>query len=489
MDREGEGLPEGALADVLALVLAAGLGKRMRSELPKVLHPVGGRPMLLRVLSSLRDAGIRRAVVVVGSRAEAVRAAVEAAAGELSPLVCLFALQEQQLGTGHAVACGLEAAGAPGSGQPALVLYGDTPLLGAEEITGLLRAHRQRRAAATLLTAVPPDPAGYGRILRDEAGRVRAIVEERDASPAQRALREVNTGVGVFDRPGLDQALALCRPVNAQGEIYLTDTVEHLVRAGRPVEGVPAADAASALGVNDRRALAEAERILRTRVLDRLLEQGVTIVDPQTTYVDEAVQLEPDCVLLPMTVLEGACVVQRGCTVGPGAHLVRSRVGTGSAIWHSVVEDSEVGPGCRIGPFAHLRPGSRLGEGVEVGNFAEVKNAVLGPGTKQHHHSYIGDAELGARVNVGAGVITANYDGRRKHRTLVGEGAFLGCNSNLVAPITIGAGAVVGAGTTLAKGPVPADALAVGRVRPTIREGWAAVRRAAPEGEEADGRA
>jgi len=493
LSRDGGAFPRGGAKEAAALVLAAGMGKRMRSERHKVIHPVGGRAMILRVLASLRDAGVCRAVVVVGNQAETVRGVVEAASAELSPLRLEFALQAQQLGTGDATLQGLtvleRGADSPVPGQTVLVLYGDTPLLTAEQIGGLLRAHQECGAAATLLTAIPADPRGYGRIVRDDAGRVLAIVEDRDATEAQRAVREVNTGVGVFERPGLDAALALCRPANAQGEIYLTDVVEHLVRAGMPVAALAADDPAAALGVNDRRALAEAERILRRRTLERLMDGGVTVVDPETTFVDETATFAPDCVLLPMTIIEGACDFGAGCTVGPGAHIVHSRLGSGSVVRQSVVEDSDVGPGCRVGPFAHLRPGSVLGEAVEVGNFAEVKNSVLGAGTKQHHHSYIGDAELGPRVNVGAGVITANYDGRRKHRTVVGEGAFLGCNSNLVAPLTIGGGAVIGAGTTLAKGPVPADALAVGRVRPTIREGWAAARRDGRGGSEPDGRA
>ena len=469
---------------VVAIVLAAGMGKRMRSQRPKVLHAVGGRAMILRVLTAVRGAGVRHAVVVVGHQAEAVREAVEDAAAELSPLRLQFALQGKRLGTGHATMEALRLlppAGAFGSAPMVLVLYGDTPLLTAEQLRGLLQEHRARRAAATLLTAVLGEPLGYGRILRDQAGLVLAVVEDRDATEAQKTIREVNTGVGVFARRDLEGALSRCEPVNAQGEVYLTEAVSHLVRAGNPVEAVLARDAVAALGVNDRRALAAAEGILRQRTLERLMDAGVTVADPASTFVDETATFGPDCVLLPMTTIEGSCVLGPGCTVGPGAHVIRSRLAAGSRVWHSVVEDSDIGIRASVGPFAHLRRGSVLGTGVEVGNFAEIKNAVLGEGTKQHHHSYIGDAELGPRVNVGAGVITANYDGRHKHRTVVGEGAFLGCNSNLVAPITIGSGAVVGAGTTLAKSPVPADALAVGRIRATIREGWAAARRSTSE--------
>lgn len=471
---------------VVAVVLAAGTGKRMHSERHKVLHPVGGRAMVLRVLASLRDAGVRAAVVVVGHQAEAVTAAIAAAGPTLAPLHLDFALQAEQLGTGHATLAGLAAVDRPragpgprGSTGTALVLYGDTPLLGAEQIGDLLQAHRDAGAAATLLTAMVEDPRGYGRIVRDAGGRVTAIVEDRDATTLQTAIREVNTGVGCFERPSLDAALAHCRPANAQGEIYLTDVVAHLVGDAQPVLALAAADPQAALGVNDRRALAEAEGVLRLRTLHRLMDQGVTVADPATTYVAETAVFAPDCVLLPFTIVEGACDIGSGCTVGPGAHIRDSRLGAGCRVWQSVVEESVLGGGVQVGPFAHLRPGSRLGERVEIGNFAEIKNSTFGDGTKQHHHSYIGDAELGAHVNVGAGVITANFDGRRKHRTTVGDGAFLGCNSNLVAPVEVGGGAVVGAGTTVTKG-VPADALAVGRVRPTVKAGWAAAHRADP---------
>jgi bifunctional UDP-N-acetylglucosamine pyrophosphorylase/glucosamine-1-phosphate N-acetyltransferase len=460
---------------VVAVVLAAGLGKRMRSTLPKVLHPVGGRPMLLRVLTAARDAGVGRAVVVTGVHAARVEEAVRAEGEALRPLEVAFAHQDEPRGTGHAVQCAL-AQQPPAGAASLLVLPGDAPLLGPDVLGALLRRHRSSGAAATLLTAILPNPEGYGRILRDAAGRVVGIVEERDATPEQRRVREVNTLACCFRRDLLEEALALCRPTNAQGEIYLTDAVGLLAGRGERIEAVLAEDAEAVLGVNDRRALAAAEAALRRRVLERWMDAGVTVLDPQTTFVDERAVLGQDCVLHPFTVLEGACEIGPGCTLGPGAHLRDSRLGAGCVVWHSVVEGSELGPDCRVGPFAHLRPGCRLGRGVQVGNFAELKAAVLGDGCKQHHHSYVGDAELGPGVNVGAGVITANFDGRRKHRTVVGAGAFLGCNVNLIAPVEVGAGAFVAAGTTVSR-PVPPDALAVGRPEVVVREGWAARRR------------
>ena len=461
-------------AGVTALVLAAGLGRRMHSTLPKVLHRVGGRAMVERVLQAARGAGVRDAVVVVGSGAAAVEAQLRGA--DLAPLRLAFALQAEQQGTGHAALQGLALA----AGRTVLILPGDVPLLEAAELAALLEAHQAARAGITLLTAQLAEPTGYGRILRDSDGRIAAIVEERDASAEQRRIGEVFTLAGCFRRDLLAATLAECRTGNAQGEIYLTDTIALARARGERVEARAATRAADVLGVNDRRALAQAEAALRARTLDRLLEAGVTVEDAATTFVDEAAQIAADTTLRPMTVIEGPCVIGPRCELGPGAHVRASRVDADCRIWHSVVEESALAAGCLVGPFAHLRRGTSLGRGVEVGNFAEVKNAALGDGTKQHHHSYVGDAELGAGVNVGAGAITVNFDGRAKHRTVVGDGAFLGCNANLVAPVRIGRGAFVAAGSTITR-PVPEDALGIGRAPQEVREGWAARRRRAQE--------
>jgi bifunctional UDP-N-acetylglucosamine pyrophosphorylase/glucosamine-1-phosphate N-acetyltransferase len=458
-----------------ALVLAAGLGKRMRSALPKVLHPVGGRPMVLRVLQAARGAGLAEAVVVTGRGADAVEEAVRAGLGQQSSFVCSFARQEEQLGTGHAALRGLPLCRA----QDVLILPGDAPLLQADELRRVLEAHAAAGAGVTLLTARLSDPTGYGRIVRDPDGGVRAIVEERDADPGQRAITEIFTLVACFRRDLLASALGECGTENAQGELYLPDAVRVARARGELVQALLAREPADVLGVNDRRALAAAEAALRARVLGALMEAGVTVTDPATTFVDEAAQVAPDVRLLPMTVVEGACRIAAGCEVGPGAHLRDSVLEAGCRVWHSVVEGSTLGPGCAVGPYAHLRPGCRLGRDVVVGNFAEVKNAVLGDGTKQHHHSYVGDADLGAAVNVGAGVVTVNFDGQRKHRTTVGDGAFLGCNANLIAPIEIGRGAFVAAGSTC-DGPDPAGALGIARARLEVREGWVARRNALP---------
>ncbi len=463
---------------IAAVVLAAGLGKRMHSALPKVLHEVAGRPMILRVLAAARGAGVHEAIVVTGHSAAAVEDTVGSAG--LSPMHIRFARQQEQRGTGHATMRALEAL-APhgGSAEVVLVLPGDAPLLDAEVMGELLSAHERTGAAVTLLTARMERPDGYGRILRDEAGQILGIVEDRDATAEQRRIREINTLVACFDRALLSQALALCTTDNTQGEIYLTDTIGILRGQGHRIDAVVAEDADSALGVNDRRGLAAAEATLRRRTLERWMDAGVTVVDPQTTYVDDEATLGQDCVLMPFTVIQGACQIGTGCRLGPGAHIVDSRLADSCTVWHSVIEQSELGPECRVGPFAHLRPGSRLGPRVDVGNFAEIKNAILGEGTKQHHHSYVGDADVGAGVNIGAGTITVNFDGRRKHRTVIGAGAFVGCNANLVAPVEVGAGAFVAAGTTVNRS-VPGDALAIGRPELQMRPGWAARRREAP---------
>lgn len=462
------------MADTVALVLAAGIGKRMNSDLPKVLHAVGGRPMVAHVLDAARGAGVERLAAVVGHGAEQVRAALRQQAardGALragEPAGVTYLVQAQPRGTGDAV---LTARRWVPPGATLLVLYGDTPLLTAGLLRDLLATQARRRASATLLTASLPDPEGYGRILRGPDGRLRGIVEQADCTPEQAAVHEVNTGIGCYRADDLFAALERVAPDNAQGEIYLTDAVGLLCREGRPVEALPVDDVRLVLGVNDRRGLAAAEGALRERTLERLFVAGVSVVDPASTFVDDRAVVGRDTVLLPMTVIEGRCVIGAGCRVGPGAHLRESRLGAGVAVWHSVVEASDLGDGVEVGPYSHLRPGTRLAAGAHVGNFAELKNAEVGPGSKVPHHSYLGDVQVGREVNVGAGTVTVNFDGAAKHRTRVGDHAFLGCNSNLVAPVEIGEDAYVAAGSTVTHD-VPPAALAVARARQAVKPGW-----------------
>lgn len=438
---------------VAAVVLAAGEGKRMRSALPKVLHRVGGRPMLVWALDALRSVADGPVVVVVGHGGEAVQA-------HLPPGVKV-AWQRRPRGTGDAVRCALSQL-ADHRG-PVLIAYGDTPLVRAETWRSLVEAHVRGGFAATLMTAVVSDPQGLGRVLRDVEGGFQRIVEEHDCTPEQRRIREVNTGLSCFEVEALREALAHLSPDNAQGEYYLTDAFGWLRAQGRRVGIVQATEVTEVMGVNSRKELAEAEAELRRRTLQRLMDSGVTVVDPATTYVAPDVQVGPDTVLLPFTVLETGTTVGSHCTLGPGAHLRGSHIGDRVHILWSVVEESQVGDDCRVGPYAHLRPGVRLDRRVVVGNFAEIKNSTVGEGTKIQHVSYLGDATVGREVNIGAGTITCNfkYGVPGKHPTVIEDGAFIGSDTLLNAPVRVGAGAVTGAGSVVTKD-VPPGKVALG---------------------------
>lgn len=395
----------------VAMILAAGHGKRMKSEKAKVLHEVCGRPMIRYVVDAAREAGARRIVVVVGYGADQVR---EALADE--PDIA-FATQERQLGTGDAVkACRPLLDGYEG---PAMILVGDEPLIRPAPLADLLARQEADGSACLLGTAIVPDPTGFGRILRDGAGRFLRIVEQRDCSPEEAAIREVNPSCYVFTLPGLWDVLDRLVTDNAQGEYYLTDAPTLLQQMGRKVVALPALQADDILGVNTRQHLAQADAIMQGRILDRLMTDGVTIVSPSNTYVDGRARIGQDTTLLPFTVISG---------------------------------DVTVGRNCRVGPFAHLRDGAVLEDDVEVGAYVEVSRATLGRGTVARHLAFLGDASLGPGVNVGAGVITANYDGRSKARTTIGPGAFLGSGAILIAPVEVGAGATVGAGAVVTKG-------------------------------------
>jgi bifunctional UDP-N-acetylglucosamine pyrophosphorylase / glucosamine-1-phosphate N-acetyltransferase len=449
------------------VVLAAGEGKRFRSALPKPLHPVAGRPLLWHVLAAAAPLKADRTVVVVGNGGDQVTGAVEGF--DLGPVD--FAVQADQRGTGDALAAALPLLG---DDEDVMVLSGDTPLISAGLLEGLLDAHRSARAAATLLTCTLEDPTGYGRILRDADGAIAGVVEERDATPAQRQLREVGAGMYVFRRPALD-GLAELRPDNHQGECYLPDLVP-LVLAGGGRVATAEGPAEEARGVNDRVELAAAEAALRRRLLERLMLAGVTVVDPATTFVDADVEVGQDSVLAPLTFLEAGTRVGARCRLGPNVRLHGCSVGDDATVSQTVAVSSVIGPRAVIGPFVSLRPGSDLREGSKAGTFVEVKNSTVGPGSKVPHLSYVGDADIGAGVNVGAGTVFVNYDGVSKHRTTVGDGAFIGSDTMLVAPVTVGNGAQTAAGSTITKD-VPPDALAIERSDQRTIEGWAARRR------------
>lgn len=450
-----------------AVVLAAGKGTRLRSTTPKVLHEAAGRPLLGWVLHALAEVEVTRIVVVVGHGGEAVQAYAQSLG--LPGLTCVT--QTEQRGTGHAVRVALEA-GALDDSDQVVVLPGDVPGVSADTVRRLVQG--RGGAAAAVLTTRVTDPSGYGRIVRGADGAVAAIVEQADADDAQRAILEINAGLFAFRREDLQRALSALTTDNAQGEEYLTDTVA-LLTADGGVEGI-AAPAEEVGGVNDRAQLAEVEALLRQRILTGLMRDGVRITDPAATYVDVGVTVQPDATLLPGVMLHGTTAIAAGAVIGPHSRLTDTVVEEDATVTFTVATGARIGPRATVGPYTHLRPGTILGAGSKAGEFVGMKKAVIGEGTKVPHLSYVGDAEIGRDVNVGAGVITVNYDGFNKFTTTIGDGAFIGSDSMLVAPIDIGTGAVVGAGSTITTD-VPADALAVERAERRTVEGWAERRR------------
>jgi len=449
------------MKEIIALILAAGKGTRMKSKLPKVLHRVGGLPMVEQVLNSVKIAGTTRQIVIVGFGGEEVQTYMGDAAE--------FVMQKEQLGTGHAV---LQAEPLLGDvSGTILVTCGDTPLITPATFSALLACHEQTHAAATVLTAQMPDPTGYGRVIRDGAGQVVKIVEQKDGTPDELSVCEVNAGIYCFDSTLLWQTLHSITNDNAQGEYYLTDVIGLLVQAGQVVSAYAAPDFEETMGVNSRLQLSEAERVLRQRKLEQLMVDGVSIIDPNNTYVDMAVEVGRDTVLYPGTILQGRTVIGENCQIGPYVRLDNVQMGDNNHLQFTYAHDCEVKSGCEVGPFVHFRPQTVIGNNVKVGNYMEVKNSIVGDGTKLPHLSYIGDSDVGGGVNIGCGTITVNYDGKIKHRTTIGDHAFVGCNSNLVAPVSIGEYAYVGAGSTITKN-VPAGSLAVGRARQRNIEGW-----------------
>ena len=444
-----------AQGPLTAIVLAAGRGKRMRSELPKVLHTVAGRPLVAHVLEALRPLPVARRVVVTSQPAEPVEAAVRdnGFAGGID-----FVIQDAPLGTADAVRAALRALG-DARGR-VLVVQGGSPLLQASTLARLLAHHADYPAAATLLTAHAIHSSRYGRVVRRTDGTVERIVEERDATDQERRIDEINAGVYVFHAARLVEVIDRVDRDNEQREYYLPDVVALLREQGATVAAVTT-DEDEVLGVKTRADLARAGAVLRTRIAQRWMDEGVSIVDPSTTYIDATVSVGRDATILPFTFLEGATTVGERAEVGPHARIVSSEVGDDAAVSHSVVVDSIVGDEASVGPFASLRPGTRLEPKARVGTFVETKNTTLGEGSKANHLSYLGDAEIGRNVNVGAGSITCNWDGRSKHKTVIEDEAYISSDTMLVAPTRIGKRAATGAGAVV-KGDVPDEALAVG---------------------------
>jgi bifunctional UDP-N-acetylglucosamine pyrophosphorylase / glucosamine-1-phosphate N-acetyltransferase len=446
------------------VILAAGRGVRMTSERPKVLHEAAGRTLLDRVLLTAgalatSEANVR-VVVVVGSGREEVVAHLAGAAPPGERITVAHVTQEPQLGTGDAVRCALASLG---DADEVLVLSGDVPLLRKETLEALLGARRSAGAAVAFLTAELADPAGYGRVVRGASGELRKVVERKDATEEERAIREINGGVYAFERAFLESALPSLSKENAQGEYYLTDVLALAVSSGRPAVPVRVADPAEVLGVNSRRELSAIDTLLRTRAAEAALDGGATLLRPETITLDDTVTLEPDVVVEPFTTLLGRTRVAKATRIGQGCVIKNSEIGRGVTIKpYSVIEGSSVGDGAIVGPFARLREGTELAENVHVGNFVETKKARLARGVKANHLTYLGDTSIGEGTNVGAGVITCNYDGFGKHHTEIGRDVFVGSDVQLVAPVTVGDGAIIGAGTTVTSD-VPPDALAVSR--------------------------
>ena len=450
------------MANTYAVILAAGQGTRMKSKLYKVLHPVCGMPMVEHVTGNVEQLGVEKIVTVVGHGAEKVQQQL----GEKSE----YALQAEQLGTAHAVQ--QTASLIEGLAGTTLVVCGDTPLIRPETMQALLDQHAQTQAKATILTAIADNPTGYGRILRNSAGIVEKIVEQKDASPEEQQVKEINTGTYCFDNEALFEALKLISNDNVQGEYYLPDVIEILQKQGEIVAAYATDSFDETLGVNDRVALSQAESIMRKRIAEKHMRAGVSIIDPATAYISAQAEIGADTIIHPNVTIEGNTKIGEDCIISSNTHIVNSVIGDRTAIRSSEIHDSSIGTDTAVGPFAHIRPQTVLGNDVKIGNFVEVKKSEVGNDSKVSHLSYIGDAHVGTGVNIGCGTITVNYDGKNKFQTIIEDDTFIGCNSNLIAPVTVGKGSYVAAGSTISKD-VPEDSLAIARARQENKEGYA----------------
>ncbi|HEL0608745.1 TPA: bifunctional UDP-N-acetylglucosamine diphosphorylase/glucosamine-1-phosphate N-acetyltransferase GlmU, partial [Streptococcus equi subsp. zooepidemicus] len=445
-----------------AIILAAGKGTRMKSGLPKVLHKVSGLSMLEHVLNSVSALAPQKQLTVIGHQAEQVRAVL----GEQS----LTVVQEEQLGTGHAVMMAKEELS--GLEGQTLVIAGDTPLIRGESLKELLDYHIREKNVATILTASAKDPFGYGRIIRNAAGEVVNIVEQKDANEAEQEVKEINTGTYIFDNKRLFEALKYLTTDNAQGEYYLTDVISIFKASQEKVGAYLLKDFDESLGVNDRLALAQAEVIMQERINKQHMLNGVTLQNPAATYIESSVEIAPDVLIEANVTLKGQTRIGSRSVIGNGSYILDSRLGEGVVVSQSVIEASVLADGVTVGPYAHIRPDSQLDECVHIGNFVEVKGSHLGANTKAGHLTYLGNAEIGSEVNIGAGSITVNYDGQRKCQTVIGSHAFIGSHSTLIAPVEVGENALTAAGSTIARS-VPADSVAIGRSRQVVKEGYA----------------
>ncbi|HNV33956.1 MAG TPA: bifunctional UDP-N-acetylglucosamine diphosphorylase/glucosamine-1-phosphate N-acetyltransferase GlmU [Bacillota bacterium] len=444
------------------LILAAGMSRRMKTETPKVLHKVCGLPIIDHVISNLQKAGCERIATVVGHMGELVSEHID----NRSEIFW----QHERLGTAHAV---MQAKGLLDTyGRTVLVIPGDVPAVRPETISRMVAEHEAGGAAATVLTMELDDPAAYGRIVRDAFGDFTAIVEFKDASEDIRQIREVSTGIIAFDPAKLKDALQYIGNKNAQGEYYLTDALMILYEAGHGIQAVLLEDCDEGIGINSRQDLAVAEAVLKGRKLDEVMSSGVTVISPETTFMDFDVVVGQDTVIHPYTILTGRTVVGRRCELGPHTTLLSAVVDDDSDVCHSYARECHIGPQCKVGPYAYIRPGTELRQGAKAGSFVEIKNSVIGEGSKVPHLSYIGDTDVGSGVNIGCGTVVCNYDGFKKYRTTIEDDAFVGSNTNLVAPVKVGKGSYIATGSTITAD-VPEGALAVARARQENKEGWA----------------
>lgn len=447
--------------NINAVILAAGEGTRMKSKMPKVLHEVMGRPMVKRVVDTAKDLGAKNICVVTGHMSETVQEALKDEGVN-------FAVQEKQLGTGHAV---MQAEDYINENEDVLILYGDTPLIKAETLEKLIEYHRSENNGVSIISAVVEDSSGYGHIIRDKDGNFVKNVEYKDATPEEKLVKEINSGIYCFKGSSLKKALKLITNDNAQGEYYLPDALEIILKSGEKVNAMTIGDVTEFFGVNNRVQLAEANKIMQKRINEKHMLNGVTIIDPADTYIADDVEIGMDTIIYPGCVLEGKTVIGEDCKVGPNTRLTDMTLAPDVTIQYTVAMESEIGSGTKVGPFAYIRPNSKIGENIKIGDFVEVKNSVIGNGTKVSHLTYIGDSDVGERINFGCGTVTVNYDGHKKFRTTIEDDVFIGCNANLVAPVTLKKGSYVAAGSTITKD-VPEKSLAVARNRQTNIEGW-----------------
>jgi bifunctional UDP-N-acetylglucosamine pyrophosphorylase/glucosamine-1-phosphate N-acetyltransferase len=449
------------LDSINAVILAAGEGKRMKSKHPKVSHKVCGKPIIQHVIDSVHLAGLKKVVVVVGHKADEVKKCIGTDVD--------FVLQSEQLGTGHAVICASEYI--KEGIDYTLVLTGDTPLITGETLSSFVEFHKKNKLNATILTSDFEDPTGYGRIVRNSDESVEKIVEHKDASEDEKKIKEINSGMFCFNTKDLIKALNKINNNNAQGEYYLTDVIEIMERDGLSIGAYKIENPTEIMGINDRTQLACAEKVMRHRILNNLMINGVTIMDPDSTYIEKDAFIGADTVVYPNTIIEGNTVIGEDCIIGPNSRIVDSTVHDLVEINNSVVLKSEVKKETHVGPFAYIRPESLIGSNVKIGDFVEIKKSTIGDGTKVSHLTYVGDSEVGRNVNFGCGTVTVNYNGKNKNKTIIGDNAFIGCNTNLVAPVKVGNDAYTAAGSTITR-EVPDGALAVARERQVNKEGW-----------------